>query len=125
MSVSAPSGWAEIVVARDDAEAQLIIGKLRDAGIEVEAIKTNTGPGAWLTGVQNQWTPVAILVPLESADEARRLLGIHQEPAGPPITEKGEPLVARTRAIWAIAIVLLAALLVSLLAGPIDQFFDS
>ena len=67
-------GWLQVADARDDYEAQLIIGRLTEAGIESNTLKSGSAPGAWLTGVQNQWGPVAVLVPPEEFQTARRVL---------------------------------------------------
>jgi len=126
VTVSAPEGWVEIVEAGDDIEAQLILGTLRDAGIEAQSLKTNTGPGAWLTGTQVPWTPLVILVPTERAAEAREILSV-AEPGRQGSTESIDhasrpvPLAAprrsgRARLVWLVAVILLFAFIATLLA---------
>jgi hypothetical protein len=130
VTVSVPEGWAEIVDARDDIEAQLVLGTLREAGIEAQSLKTNSGPGAWLTGTQVQWSPVAILVPVELAAEARELLSIDEDGGlrtGGVVTPRtGSDQMVAPRAggsawlVWLVAIILLLAFIVSLLTDMRD-----
>lgn len=66
--------WVEIASARDDYEAQLITGRLSQVGIECQTMKSGSAPGAWLTGVQNPWGPVSVLVPPHRVDAAHDAL---------------------------------------------------
>jgi hypothetical protein len=130
MTVSAPEGWVEITDARDDFEAQLILGTLRDAGIEAQSLKTHTAPGAWLTGTQVPWSPAAVFVPEEHAAEARELLSLDGDAGlrtGESIDHPYEPgqMAAprhsgRVRLVWLVAILLLLAFVVSLLTDMRD-----
>jgi hypothetical protein len=130
MTISAPEGWVEIVDARDDIEAQLVLGTLREAGIEAQSLKTNSGPGAWLTGTQVPWTPVAILVPVDRAAEARELLSVDEDGGSrteqivSPRAESDQMVAPRTRGrawlVWLVAILLLLAFIVSLLTDMRD-----
>jgi hypothetical protein len=130
MTVSAPEGWAEILEAGDDIEAQLVLGTLREAGIEAQSLKTNSGPGAWLTGTQVPWTPVAILVPVERAAEARELLSIDEVGDSrtgevvAPGTGSDQMVAPRARGrawlVWLVAIFLLLAFIVGLLTDMRD-----
>jgi hypothetical protein len=130
MIVSAPEGWVEILDAGDDIEAQLVLGTLREAGIEAQSLKTNSGAGAWLTGTQVPWSPVAILVPVERAAEARELLSVDEvggsrtgEVVAPGIgSEQIVAPRARGRAwlVWLVAILLLFAFIVGLLTDMRD-----
>jgi hypothetical protein len=130
VTVSAPEGWVEIADAGDDIEAQLILGTLRDAGIEAQSLKTNTGPGAWLTGTQVPWTPLAILVPVERAAEARDLLSVgengrmqsresadHALPSDPIAAPKRS---GRAWLVWLVAVILLLAFVAALLTDTRD-----
>jgi Putative prokaryotic signal transducing protein len=72
--------WVEVVDAHNEPEAELIAGRLREAGIEPQLVASSHSPGAWLTGSRPQWIPVRIYVPADRADEARRLM---DEFAGP------------------------------------------
>jgi Putative prokaryotic signal transducing protein len=130
VTVSAPEGWVEITDARDDIEAQLILGTLRDAGIEAQSLKTNTAPGAWLTGTQVPWSPAAILAPEEQAAEARELLSLEGDGglrsresvdhAPEPVQLAGPRRSGRVRLVWLVAIFLLLAFVVSLLTDMRD-----
>jgi hypothetical protein len=130
VTVSLPEGWVEIVDAGDDIEAQLLLGTLREAGIEAQSLKTNSGPGAWLTGTQVPWSPVAIHVPVERAAEARELLsvgedgGLRTKEVVAPGTRPDQMVAPRAggRAwlVWLVAILLLLAFILSLLTDMRD-----
>jgi hypothetical protein len=130
VTVSPPEGWVEIADAGDDIEAQLILGTLRDAGIEAQSLKTNTGPGAWLTGTQVPWTPLAILVPAERAAEAREILSFTEngrvqpaesvDHARQPIPIAAPRRSGRAWLVWLVAVILLLAFTVSLLTDMRD-----
>jgi hypothetical protein len=130
VTVSAPKGWVEIADAGDDIEAQLILGTLRDAGIEAQSLKTNTAPGAWLTGTQASWTPSAILVPVERAAEARELLSVGEngrvqsaesvDHARPPSPIAAPRRSGRAWLVWLVAVILLLAFTAALLTDMRD-----
>jgi hypothetical protein len=130
MTVSAPEGWVEITDAGDDVEAQLILGTLRDAGIEAQSLKTNTAPGAWLTGTQASWTPSAILVPVERAAEARELLSVgvngrmqsreSVDHASRPVPIAAPRRSGRAWLVWLVAVILLLAFAGALLTDMRD-----
>jgi hypothetical protein len=85
--------WVEVADAHNEPEAELIAGRLREAGIEPHLAPSSHSPGAWLTGSRPQWTPVRIEVPADRADEARRLLDAF---AGPEELDGGP----RSSAPW-------------------------
>jgi hypothetical protein len=130
VTVSAPKGWVEIADAGDDIEAQLILGTLHDAGIAAQSLKTNTGPGAWLTGTQVPWTPLAILVPVEQAAEARELLSVGEngrvlsrgsvDHAGQPVPIAAPRRSGRAWLVWLVAVILLLAFTAALLTDMRD-----
>jgi hypothetical protein len=66
--------WVVVASARDDYEAQLITGRLSQVGIESNVLKSGSALGAGVTGVQNPWEPVSVLVPRHQADAARDAL---------------------------------------------------
>ncbi len=66
--------WVEVASARDDYEAQLILGRLSQVGIEGQTLKSGSALGAGVTGVQNPWGPVSVLVPPHQLDAARDAL---------------------------------------------------
>jgi hypothetical protein len=125
VTVSAPKGWVEIAEAGDDIEAQLIQGTLHAAEIEAQSLKTNTGAGAWLTGTQVPWTPLAILVPVERAAEARELLSVGgngRVPSRESVDHVGQPVPiaaprrsGRAWLVWLVAVILLLAFTAALL----------
>jgi hypothetical protein len=79
--------WVVVVDAHNEPEAELIAGRLREAGIEPQLVPSSHSPGAWLTGSRPQWIPFRIEVPADRADEARHLM---DEFAGPEESD-GEP----------------------------------
>jgi hypothetical protein len=129
VTVSPPEGWVEITGAGDDIEAQLVLGTLRDAGIEAQSLKTNTGAGAWLTGTQVPWTPVAILVPVERAAEAREILSVgdngRMSADSVHNAVQPRPIAAPRRSgrawlVWLVAVILLLAFTAALLTDMRD-----
>jgi hypothetical protein len=130
VTVPAPEGWIEITDAGNDIEAQLILGTLREAGIEAQSLKTNTGAGAWLTGTQVPWTPLAILVPVERAAEARELLSVAKHGrmqsaesvnhARQPVPRAAPRRRGKAWLAWLVAVILLLAFTASLLTDMRD-----
>ena len=126
----APEGWVEIADAKDDIEAELMLGRLREAGIEAQSIKTNTGPGAWLTGTQVPWTPSVILVPAERASEAAEVISVEptagtgSRSSHDRVREPGSIAApsrkGRAWLVWLVAVILLLAFLATLMTDMRD-----
>ncbi len=64
----------ELIRARHDIDAHLLVGRLDESGIETRAIPDRGAPGAWLYGGSNPWAPVKILVRRFQLEEARIVL---------------------------------------------------
>ncbi|CAN5699407.1 hypothetical protein BH24ACT26_BH24ACT26_04680 [soil metagenome] len=67
-------GWTELVTARDDIDAHLLIGRLTEAGIAARSVKDRRAAGAWLYGGSNPWAPVTVWVRRLQLDDARLVL---------------------------------------------------
>ena len=128
-----------VVVAEDGhgAEASMIEGGLRDAGIEVAVLEFRGAPGAWLTGAQPYWAPKSIAV--AAADEQRALevlASITDVEPGPDEAEEpeleepddtvpaydpdGPAVMSSLRAIaWVVAALLVAGILWSQCSGSV------
>ena len=109
--------WVRLTVAKDTYEAQLISGILAEQDIEVEMVR-GEGPGAWLTGSEPYWTPVEIMIPGERLEDARAALGEQPNEAPPPVPVHPieDRYARRKRVMWAIAAVVLAAMLWGILS---------
>jgi hypothetical protein len=66
--------WIELVRARDDIDAHLLVGRLDEAGVAARTVKDRRAPGAWLYGGSNPWAPVLVLVRRLQLDDARLVL---------------------------------------------------
>ena len=67
-------GWSELVTARNDIDAHLLLGRLAEAGVEARGVKDRRAAGAWLFGGSNPWAPVAVWVRTRQLDDARIVL---------------------------------------------------
>jgi hypothetical protein len=99
--------WALVFSARDDVEAHLVAGRLRDAGIEPLLRRSTSGIGDYLLAGANPRAPVDILVSEDDVVRARRELAgldIHYDVPDP----EGEPALSWFRlptVRWAMAAV--------------------
>ena len=96
-------GWVELVTARNDIDAHLLIGRLKEAGIQTRAVKDRRAAGAWLYAGSNPWAPVAVWVLRWQLAAARLVLAeISLEAAEPPPTDpEARGGAARSRLAWA------------------------
>jgi hypothetical protein len=103
------SGWVELLVARDDIEAHLLMGRLSEAGVETRSVKDRSAP-AWLFGGSNQWASVTVLVKKIQLEDARLVLAeisFAQPPADPEANEAPQsPSFRRAVTWWALALAL-------------------
>ncbi len=65
--------WVELVRARDDIDASLLVGRLSEAGIESRSLKDAAAP-TWMYGGRNPWAPVVVWVRWFELDNARLVL---------------------------------------------------
>jgi hypothetical protein len=106
--------WVEVVDAHNEPEAELIAGRLREAGIEPQLVPSSHSPGAWLTGSRPQWIPVRIYVPADRADEARRLL---DEFAGPEELDGGPQSSGPWTRGWVLMVLAVIVVVIVILAN--------
>jgi hypothetical protein len=66
--------WVELIQARDDIDAHLLLGRLAGAGVDARTVKDRHAPGAWLYGGSDPWAPVVVLVRRIQLDDARLVL---------------------------------------------------
>ncbi len=68
------SEWVELVKARNDIDAHLLMGRLAEAGVEARTLKERGSSPSWLTAGSNPWAPVMVLVRRFDLDSARLVL---------------------------------------------------
>ena len=86
--------WVKLAAVADIYEAELIAGRLAEAGIGSETKKGPDAPGAWLTGSQSSLGPIELYVPSDRVAEARNVLELSDymaEPMG--VTQSGVSVV--------------------------------
>ena len=114
------SGWAVLARARDDIDAQLLVGLLAESGIETRVVKDPRAPGAWLYGGSNPWAPSAVMVRAIQLEDARFVLVeiSFDAPAVEP-TFEAPPSGRRHSLTWWLTAVGLGAIMTALaLAAP-------
>jgi Putative prokaryotic signal transducing protein len=102
------NGWVELTWARNDIEAHLLTGRLKESGIETRRVKDRSAPGAWLYGGSNPWAPVAVLVRELQLEDARIVMAeiSWAGPAAPARSRDPESGPSRAVAWWVAALVL-------------------
>ena len=103
------SGWVELIRARGDIDAHLLVGRLLEAGVESRTVKDRSSPGAWLLAGSNPWAPVAILVRRFQLDDARLVLAeisFELPPASEPARRPRPRRWSGPLLWWAVAIAL-------------------
>jgi hypothetical protein len=103
------SGWVELIRARGDIDAHLLVGRLVEAGVETRTVTDRSAPWTWMHAGSNPWAPVAILVRKFQLDDARVVLAeiSYDLPAATPVREA--PPTSRWKGPlmwWAIALAL-------------------
>ncbi|HEY7874927.1 MAG TPA: DUF2007 domain-containing protein [Actinomycetota bacterium] len=86
------SGWVELIRARGDIDAHLLVGRLVEAGVETRTVKDRSAPWAWMHAGSNPWAPVSILVRRMQLEDARLVLAeisFTLPPAPPRSVETG------------------------------------
>jgi Putative prokaryotic signal transducing protein len=81
------SGWVELIRARGDIDAHLLVGRLVEAGVETRTVKDRSAPWAWMHAGSNPWAPVSILVRRVQLEDARLVLA-EISFAAPPATPR-------------------------------------
>ncbi len=114
--------WVELVRARDDIDASLLVGRLSAADIESRSVKDATAP-TWMYGGRNPWAPVVVLVRKYQLDDARLVLA--EVALSSPALDA--PPAARTGAapgfsvVWWVGALLLGALISALIVVQVAQ----
>ena len=115
-------GWVLVFSARDDVEAHLVAGRLRDAGIEPLLRRSTSGIADYLLAGANPRAPVDILVADEDEARARgELAGLDIHYDVPD--QEGEPALSLLRlpamrwAMAAVAAVIIWSVLWSILSS--------
>ena len=89
-----PDDWVVVAECSSGSEASLVEGRLRQEGIETQALAARGAPGAWLTGAQADWAPKVIAVPLLQRELALSLLAETDGDPGPiddEVVEEPDP----------------------------------
>lgn len=114
--------WAKLMVAADDIEAHLIVGRLAEAGIDFLVEPDRTGYGDYLMAGHNPHAPVVIHVDADRLREAELALEEGSDTVGSDLPAQGfedAPLAAPSGAgvRWWIAVALLAVIVMGFLLG--------
>jgi hypothetical protein len=116
------SEWVELIRARHDIDAHLLVGRLQEAGVETRTMKDRAAPGAWLYGGSNPWAPVTVLVQKFQLEDARIVLAeiSFDAPAADAASSQPQrPLSFAT--VWWITALLLGIALTVLALGQIAR----
>ena len=103
------SGWVELMRARGDIDAHLLVGRLGEAGVETRTVKDRSGPGTWMHAGSNPWAPVSILVRRFQLDDARLVLAeisFDLPAASPEMPQPSENRWIGPVVWWSVALVL-------------------
>jgi hypothetical protein len=108
--------WTKLASLTNTYEADLLAGRLQDAGIGSQLIKSANAPGAWLTGGENSFGPIDLYVPADRLEAARKLL-----PATPATSDRTAERSPRSklRVIGAVIVTL------SIVAGAVAAVTDA
>jgi hypothetical protein len=81
------SGWVELIRARGDIDAHLLVGRLTEAGVETRTVTDRSAPWTWMHAGSNPWAPVSILVRRVQLEDARLVLAeiSYELPAARPV----------------------------------------
>lgn len=110
------SSWAKLTSATDSFQADLLLGRLRQEGIDAQAMKSFNAPGAWLTGNENPFGPIDVCVPSDQLPAAQKLLD-DLEPSQPATPEERAP----TNLVKVIGAALAVASIVAVLASVLSD----
>ena len=99
--------WTKLTSANNSYEADLLSGRLEQAGIGSRTTKGVDAPGAWLTGGENPFGPIDVYVPANQIDAARKLL-----PTATEVSADVRPSPPRTMQIVGAILVVLSVVAV-------------
>ena len=111
--------WAKVISVKDSFQADLLVGRMREAGLDARAEKGADAPGAWLTGSQNPFGPIDILVPRDELESARELV----ESIEPTARPTPEPEPSSGRMLKLVAGVVVVATIVAIVVAAISEGF--
>ena len=78
-----------VVTAHGEIEAELIVGRLRDAGLDARVVRDGKqSPGAWMHAGHDPMEPMTVVVPEDEVEGARDVLEQPDDPVAPE-TESG------------------------------------
>jgi hypothetical protein len=102
------SGWVELIRARGDIDAHLLVGRLVEAGVETRTVTDRSAPWTWMHAGSNPWAPVSILVRKLQLEDARLVLAeiSYELPSAPPRVEEAQPRWKGPLLWWAAALTL-------------------
>lgn len=99
-------------MARGEIEAELIVGRLRDADIDARIVRDGKqSPGAWMYVGHDPFEPMAVMVPEGDAEAAREVLELEAPEAIPQNDDLRTRPTFRVVLVAVVALVLVAALL--------------
>lgn len=113
------SRWVELIKAKDDIDAHLLVGRLEEAGIETRTVKDRSMPGAWLYGGSNPWAPVTVLVRSIELESARLVLAelAFDTPAVEPERPSSRAPRQRVAMLWWVTALLLGLTFTALIVA--------
>ena len=111
--------WAKLTSVSSTYEADLLAGRLEDAGIGSRTAKGAGAPGAWLTGSVNPFGPVDVYVSAVDVDAARKLLPtpIASEDSSAADSPRGSIHLVGTVLVVVVVVTVIAAVLADVLNG--------
>ena len=106
-----------VVPARGEIEAELIVGRLRDAGLDARVVRDGKqSPGAWMHAGHDPIEPMTVVVPEDEVEAARGVLSEPAEPVAPETEGDGETGVLqslnRSLPVFRVVVVVVAVVLV-------------
>jgi hypothetical protein len=103
------SGWVELIRARGDIDAHLLVGRLDEAGVESRTVTDRSAPWTWMHAGSNPWAPVSILVRRVQLEDARLVLAeisFHLPAAAPERAEEAQGRWKGPLLWWSVALAL-------------------
>jgi len=99
-------------MARGEIEAELIVGRLRDSGLDARVVRDGKqSPGAWMYVGHDPFEPMTVMVPEHEIDAAREALELEEPVEVPAVERPGSGRGVRVALVAIVALVLVAALL--------------
>lgn len=99
-----------VVTAHGEIEAELIVGRLRDEGLDARVVRDGKqSPGAWMYAGHDPFEAMTVVVPEDDAEAARRVLELPDDPVVPTTTSSRPAF--RVVLVTLVAVVLVVALL--------------